>query len=272
MRLTCLIDNCVQHGSALWGEHGLSFLIETETARVMWDTGQSGTVLAHNLEALKLAELPLTALAISHGHRDHSGGLEQVLAAWPGIPLYGHADLLRPRYSTRDHADNRGVSISPPDLSCRADLHLSEEPQEIAPGVRTIGNIDPRPYPLGASPNHAIRLGGQWVPDPYRDDQSLVLEVAGGVVLLCGCCHAGLRNTLAAMRRQTDAPLVAVLGGTHLANADAAEMQAIVEALHEEGAPPLYLNHCTGVRAIQVLAGVFGERVAPCPAGTVITF
>ena len=194
-----------------------------------------------------------------------------VLAAQPGIPLYGHADLLRPRYSTRDRTENTGMPLSPTDLSCRADLRLSEEPQEIVSGVRTIGHIDPRPYPMGASPNHTIRLGGQWVPDPYRDDQSLVLEVAGGVVLLCGCCHAGLRNTLAALRRQTDAPLVAVLGGTHLANADAAEMRAIIKVLRTEGVPDLYLNHCTGTRAIQVLAQEFGERVAPCPAGTVIT-
>ena len=271
MRLTCLIDNCVQHGSALWGEHGLSFLVETEAARVLWDTGQSGTVLVHNLEALKLGQVPLTALALSHGHRDHTGGLERVLGAQPGIPLYGHADLLRPRYSTRENAD-KGVPISPPDLSCRADPRLSEEPQEIVPGIRTSGDIQPRPYPMGASPSHAIRLGGQWVPDPYHDDQALVLEVAGGVVLLCGCCHAGLRNTLATLRRQTDAPLVAVVGGTHLGSADAAELQAIIEVLQNEGAPALYLNHCTGVRAIQVLAQAFGERVAPCPAGMVITF
>jgi 7,8-dihydropterin-6-yl-methyl-4-(beta-D-ribofuranosyl)aminobenzene 5'-phosphate synthase len=271
VQLTCLIDNCVQHSSALWGEHGLSFLIETETARVLWDTGQSGTVLAHNLEALKLRELPLTALALSHAHYDHTGGLEQVLAAQPGIPLYGHADLLRPRYGRREHVAI-GMPIAPTDLSCRADLRLSSEPQEIAPGVRTIGDIQPRPYPMGASPSHAIRVAGQWMPDPYHDDQSLVLEVAGGVVLLCGCCHAGLRNTLATLRHQTDAPLVAVLGGTHLAGVDAAELQAIIEVLQNEGAPALYLNHCTGTHAIQVLAQVFGERAAPCPAGTVISF
>lgn len=271
MRLTCLVDNCVLHGAALWGEHGLSFLVETDEARVLWDTGQSGTVLIHNLEALKLRDVPLTAMALSHAHLDHTGGLDQVLVLHPGIPLYGHADLLRPRYSTRDR-DERGVLISPPDLACRADLHLSAEPQEITTGVRTIGDIQPRPYPMGASPSHAIRVGGQWVPDPYYDDQALVLDVEGGVVLLCGCCHAGLRNTLAALRRQTDAPLVAVVGGTHLAGVDAAELQAITAVLESEGPPALYLNHCTGTRATQALAQTFGERVAPCPAGTVITF
>ena len=271
MRLTCLVDNCVQSSSALWGEHGLSFLIETDAARVLWDTGQSGTVLAHNLEALKLHELPLTALALSHAHYDHTGGLEPVLTAHPGIPLYGHADLLRLRYGRREHVDI-GMPITPTDLARRADLRLSAAPQEIAPDIRTIGDIQPRPYPMGASASHAIRVSGQWMPDPYYDDQSLILEVAGGVVLLCGCCHAGLRNTLATLRRQTSAPLVAVLGGTHLAGVDATELQAIIEMLRGEGTPALYLNHCTGTHAIQVLAQVFGERAAPCPAGTVISF
>ena len=269
LRLTCVVDNTVPHGG-LWGEHGLSFLIETDAARVLWDTGQSGTVLAHNLEALKLRDLGPAALALSHAHCDHTGGLEQVLTAHPGIPLYAHADLFRPRY--RLDGGSIGTALSPTDLSRRATLHLSAAPQEIVPGVRTIGDIQPRPYPLGAGAKHAIRLSGQYIPDPYNDDQALVLDAPGGVALLCGCCHAGLRNTLAALRRQTDAPLLAVIGGTHLEGASAAELQAIIETLQNEGAPALYLNHCSGQRAIWVLAQAFGERVAPCPAGTVITF
>jgi len=269
MRLTCVVDNSVPHGE-LWGEHGLSFLIEADGARVLWDIGQSGVVWRHNMEALRLIDLPLAAVAISHAHMDHTGGLDQVLIAHPNVPLYGHADLFRPRY--RLDGSSIGMALSPTDLSCRATLHLSAAPQEIVPGVRTIGDIQPRPHPLGAGAKHAIRLSGQYAPDPYNDDQALVLDVPGGVVLLCGCCHAGLRNTLGALRRQTDAPLVAVVGGTHLGGADAAELQAITATLEKEGAPALYLNHCSGLRATRVLAQAFGERVAPCPAGTVITF
>lgn len=76
----------------------------------------------------------------------------------------------------------------------------------------------------------------------------------------------------AALLRQTAAPLVAVVGGTHLEGADAAELQAITAALDNEGAQALYLNHCTGLRATRVLAQAVGDRAAPCPAGTVIDF
>jgi 7,8-dihydropterin-6-yl-methyl-4-(beta-D-ribofuranosyl)aminobenzene 5'-phosphate synthase len=108
--------------------------------------------------------------------------------------------------------------------------------------------------------------------DDYADDLSLVLRVGEGIVLLCGCCHAGLRNTLATVRAQYDAPLLAVVGGTHLVQADSAELGAIIAALQAEGAPALYLNHCTGERALYTLRQALGERVHSCPAGTVISF
>lgn len=113
---------------------------------------------------------------------------------------------------------------------------------------------------------------GALVPDGYLDDMSLVLKVPDGIVLLCGCCHAGLRNTLAVVRRQYDDPLMAILGGTHLVRATEAELAALSETLRAEGCPKLYLNHCTGERALRALWKALGERVVPCPAGTTIAF
>ena len=72
MRLTCVVENCVAPGSPLWGEHGLSFLIEAGEQRLLLDAGQSGDVLRHNMVALGLWQQPLHHLVLSHAHYDHT--------------------------------------------------------------------------------------------------------------------------------------------------------------------------------------------------------
>lgn len=100
----------------------------------------------------------------------------------------------------------------------------------------------------------------------------MVVETEEGIVV-CGCCHAGLLNTLAHAQRLFEAPIVAVLGGTHLVNADEAYLAHAVEVLRDTyGSLQFYLNHCTGEPAYVALASAFGDRVHPCPVGTTLTF
>lgn len=270
MRLTCVVENVVQSGSPLWGEHGLSVLIETEAGNLLWDTGASGTVLQHNLDILGLSEMPLYALALSHAHYDHTGGVDSVLERHAGINAFAEASFFRPRYSVRDHEPRLiGCSAQQERWATLANWHLDDGPTEILPGVSTTGPIKAHPYPLGAGKTLMIKRDGALVPDPYRDDISLVLRVTKGIVLQLGCCHAGLRNTLLTVRGQYDEPLVAILGGTHLAQAPQAELETLAQTLIAEGRPQLYLNHCTGDRAIRALEQAMDQRVTPCSAGTV---
>ena len=102
---------------------------------------------------------------------------------------------------------------------------------------------------------------------------SLVLETRQGLVVVCGCCHAGLLNTLAHVKQTFQRPIFVVLGGTHLESAAGDALQHIVTELAETYGPlQLYPNHCTGERAYVTLTMAFGERVQPCPAGTTLTF
>lgn len=275
MRLTCLVDNAVQPHSPFRGEHGLSFLIESKEGRVLFDTGASGAVLLHNLGVAGVAPESISALALSHSHWDHTGGLAAFLERRPGLPIYAHPDLLRERFSRRGGGvQAKGLLLAPEVLRQRADLRLSDAPQEILPGVWTTGEITERPEPEGRSPHHFVREGEDWAPDPYRDDMALVLESSEegsrGLVLVCGCCHAGLLNTLSHVRRVFGRDPVAVVGGTHLVSADEPHLRRLVEVLRRLGPPTLYLNHCTGQAAYVVLARAFGDRVAPCPAGTIL--
>jgi 7,8-dihydropterin-6-yl-methyl-4-(beta-D-ribofuranosyl)aminobenzene 5'-phosphate synthase len=274
VKLVCLVDNTVHPHSSFWGEHGLAFLIESEEGRVLFDTGASGTVLMRNLEVAGVAPGAISALALSHAHSDHTGGVPELLERRPGLPIYAHSNLLRERFSRRGgEMQARGLPLAPQILRQQADLRLSEEAQEILPGIWTTGEITGRAEPEGRSAHHFVRQGdGGWGPDPYRDDMALILESSQGLVLICGCCHAGLLNTLAHVRRVFGRDPMAVVGGMHLVSADDRYLRRLVEVLRRLGPPALYPNHCTGQVAYVALARAFGDAVTPCSAGTTLEF
>ena len=137
MKLTCLVDNAVQPNSGFWGEHGLAYLVEAAGRRILFDTGQSGTVLVHNLKLLGIDPATIDAVAISHADYDHTGGLPALLPLLrPGIPLFANADLFRERFSQRDGPPKPiGLPLSgrswPPILTLKLNDH--------APGDRGRG-------------------------------------------------------------------------------------------------------------------------------------
>ncbi|HET90409.1 MAG TPA: MBL fold metallo-hydrolase [Chloroflexi bacterium] len=276
MNVTCVVDNTVQRRSQFWGEHGVAFLIETEAGRVLFDTGQSGTVLLHNLEVLGVDPATLDALAISHAHYDHTGGLAALLEqVRPGLPLYASPDLFRERFSQREEQlQSIGLSLTREDLDARLALKLSAGSQEILPGIWTTGEIRSRLEPEGRSACHWMREGEALVPDSYRDDMALVLEMDGRLMVLCGCCHAGLLNTLAHVQRTFECPIVTIAGGLHLTGATGDHLKRVGEVLVEmESVQRMHPNHCTGEVAFVALTLALGPAmVNPCPVGTVIGF
>ena len=271
MRITCVVDDQAPPGSGLLAEHGISFFIASGGQGVLFDTGSSGRVLLANLAQLGIAVEQIDALVISHAHNDHTGGLSDLLDRRPGIPMYAHPDLFRERYArTTSGVEKIGPMVDRVALEGRVSLHLTAEPVEVVPGVWTSGEIAERSEIEGRSARHVIRQDGDWLPDPYGDDLAVVLKTAEGLVLVCGCCHAGLLNTLHQVRRAFgDLPAV-IVGGTHLKNTADADLERVIKVLRQDGPPRLWLGHCTGQKAFRVLRAALGERVRPCRAGTVI--
>lgn len=273
MRITCIVDDRAKPDSQLRAEHGVSFLIESDDQLVLFDTGQSGSVLLHNLAVLGFAQAQIDALVLSHAHNDHTGGLADLLEQVQGTLLYAHSDLFRERFRKTDTGLKPvGPAVERADLAGRVVLQLGAEPVEVLSGVWTSGEIAPRPEPEGRSPYHMIRRGRGWTADPYRDDMAVVLHTEAGLVLVCGCCHAGLLNTMAHVRRTFGSDPVAVVGGIHLVHADAPTLDHVVSELQSHGPPELWVGHCTGNRAFFALKAAFGDGVTLCQAGTVLRF
>jgi len=262
IRITFLVDN-ITGQPLLLAEHGLAVYIEVAGNHILFDTGQSQIIMA-NANCLHIDLQKLDFIVLSHGHYDHTGGLLWVLDYSPEIPIYLHPDALKPKYSCPK--DNPPRYIGMPPLTIQYLKHLdgtnilrwTEKPTEITPDVWVTGPI-PRltDYENTGGPFFLDSTGQ--IPDPINDDQALIINSADGLIILCGCAHSGVVNTLRYAEQWTGQKRIfALLGGLHLQNASEDRINRTLDALRSYQIQQIGLAHCTGASA----AARFGENLA----------
>ena len=273
-KLMCVLNDNIPENSNLHCEHGVSFWIENEHGVLLFDTGQTASVLSHNLETLGLPLDSIDKIALSHAHDDHTGGLDLFFNHQKKILLYANQDLFTKRYSYRKK-EYREIN-SPYDkaqLSTHFFLHLQDSPVELLPNLWSTGKIMNRPEKIGGSEHHFIKVQDEWLPDPYADDMSLVLKTDNGLVLICGCCHAGLLNTLMHAEETFQGKVTTVIGGTHLVSFSSAELDHVIETIQQSYPNCQFLlNHCSGTNAIQRMQKKLENHVEEFLPGTWLKF
>ncbi len=268
----------------LRAEHGVALLIRAhwggQRRSVILDAGSTTDGAVHNFDALDCWPDDLEAIVISHGHTDHTGGLVRLLERLnrPGLPVILHPDALRRRKTVHPGGETEHIQIDQDRVrALGADLQVREGPSLLLDGhllvSGEIGRVTEFEHGI---PTQFVMVDGDWVADPStRDDQAVIANVRDqGLVVLTGCGHAGVVNTLLGSRELTAGePIHALLGGFHLTgNAFEKIIDPTVAAL--DGIRPDYIvpMHCTGWKATHQLATAMPGAFVPTSVGTTFSF
>lgn len=265
----------------LRGEHGFSALVTFAKGghrhRVLFDAGVSPDGLAHNMRFLEIAPASVETVVLSHGHFDHTTGLDGFVRAVgrANIPLVIHPEFWSRRrlvFPGREPFELPSTSRAALEGAAFQIIEERRPSFLLERSLLVTGEVDrttdfERGFPL----QEALRPGG-WEPDPLvLDDQALLLDVRDkGLVVLTGCGHAGVVNTVRYGRRLTGLERVyAIIGGFHLSGPMFEPLvPAVIDAFAALDPTLIVPTHCTGFRATQRLANAFPEKVIPSCVGT----
>jgi 7,8-dihydropterin-6-yl-methyl-4-(beta-D-ribofuranosyl)aminobenzene 5'-phosphate synthase len=273
MRLITLSENTVWR-TELLAEWGLSVLIEKDGRSILLDTGETISA-AQNAETLGVDLSKIDTIVLSHGHFDHTGGLPTLLTKiGHEVTVIAHPDIWAPKYNRKEGRPEKyiGIPYGRQDLEALgAVFNLSAEPVRIDKEIITTGEVPMLTDFETIDPVLCVKTESGWQPDVLLDDQGIVIETPHGLVVIPGCAHRGLINTLYQARKITGIQRIyLVLGGAHLLNSSDEQIWRTISALNEIGVQKLATCHCTGLHANILLSQTFGKNFILNSTGTII--
>ena len=251
MKLTVLIDNSTIIDKPFLGEPGLSLLIETEDAKVVFDCGYSPVFLS-NARKMGITMTEITKVVLSHGHNDHSGGLAALgkLLQREGkrVPIVLHPACFEKKWWRNEDGSIEKIGM-PGDrefLERYFEVLPTEQPLKIADSLYFLGAI-PRRDPAANEPvGLVVNRENLLIPDFVPEDSAIVFDGKEGLVVINGCAHSGLVNILSYTQALFPGkPIAAVLGGFHMLSKDQEWLEAAAKKIKAFEPHRIYPCHCT---------------------------
>jgi len=274
MRITTLVENSPHPSKGeLKAEHGLSFYIAHGEHVFMSDVGKSG-YFADNAGRMGVDLTKVEALAITHHHYDHGGGLARFMHEHPSARVYLRMSPQEDFVAKEPFRKLRYIGLDKEVLKAYDDriVYLSEN-CEILPGIHLLIDM-PQVYPKPVGDKRLRMKRGSRAPaDTFEHELVTVLVGAKGLIVLTGCAHNGVLNMITAVKNALPGqPIQAVIGGFHLKRESETRVRLIGEALFNWHIPAIYTGHCTGEESYAVLESVLGDRLQKLHTGLVMSF
>lgn len=274
LRITTIIENNPDEKQQLYYEHGLSLLIEADEKRILFDTGQSGNFIK-NAETLNLHLENIDAVLISHGHYDHSGGFQKLVEGENSIPrLIVGKEFFQQKYKTISENEFKYIGNSfDEEYLNRNRIPIKKVDEDIVYLTEHIlifhhfhksNDFEKR------SGKFFIKDKYSYIPDKFDDEIALGIITDQGLFVIVGCSHIGIVNILHTISDRVQMPIYAVLGGTHLVDADEIRIQKTINELRNMGIQLIAVSHCTGEEGLRCISQEFKDKFFYNNTGKVI--
>lgn len=276
IHITTLVDDSVdmEHPNIL-AKHGLALFIEVyfnekEKINILMDTGPSPDVILHNTNEMNIDIKKIDIIVISHAHYDHTGGLIEILKQINRKTLIVmHPNCLDLKFAEKPYLRYIGIPFKISEIEeASGILLLSRKPVKITPEIIVSGEIE-RVNEYEKVEGFLTLKNYEIIKDDLLEDQALFIEINGkGLVIITGCAHSGIINTIEYAKKITGLnKIYAILGGFHLINAEEERIKATINELRRINPEKIMPCHCTGQKAIIEFIKDFKDKCIPIQAG-----
>jgi 7,8-dihydropterin-6-yl-methyl-4-(beta-D-ribofuranosyl)aminobenzene 5'-phosphate synthase len=302
LEIICLMDNTVdflstnhrkevqtfphwahKYSNLPFAEHGFSMLLRVsnreKTCTILYDTGISPNGVVVNAKRMGIDLREVSYVVLSHGHYDHFGGLQAIVKAVNKIelPILIHEDMVKRRGTTNNRGEIREYQSFPNlEQLTPAKIVNTKEPHLIANNLACITGEIPRQMSFEKGLMQNKIYNESWQPDPVvLDDRALIVNIKDkGVVIISGCAHAGIINTIRYSQQITgQSKVYAILGGFHLAGKEFEKrIESTIGELKRINPELIIAAHCTGWRALFSINQAFPNAFVCNSVGNIYRF